>query len=530
MTRRQPTALITSEDDADDRAARWSRWSAFTALAGIWALWCWPWLSGDVSIPWDGKAHFAPQVQFMAASIGRGEWPWWNPYVFAGHPQIADPQAMLFVPPMILLALADPAPSPWAIDVTVLAMVLFGGGGVIAFGHRLGWTLTAAVIAALVFMFGGSMAWRLQHFGQVISLTYLPWTLLLLHLAIRDARLVAGLGAGVLAAFMLLGRDQVALLGVYVAAAFGLTLLLTGARVTDQFRLALPALIIGASIFILIVAVPLGLTLALAEHSNRPTIDYAGAAAGSLHPALLATLAAANLYGSAGEMANFWGPPSFAWRDTGLFTAQNMGVVYISAAALLVIIAAVLHRSLPARASAFFVAAAAFALVYALGWFTPAFATLYDLLPGVDKFRRPADATFILNAMLAFIVGAAMTQVDKRLRAGSSVRLKPLVVAALVVCSLAVAIAIWRERTGQALPVLAAMGVTFAAALVVLGAWRWLSPIRPVMASALVIAAVALDLRLNNGPNGATALPSGEIGMLDPRAPPPTVEALRRRL
>src|SRR5437016_12750429 len=44
----------------------------------------WPWLSGAVTIPWDAKSQFYPQVQFLARSIAHGEWPWWSPNVFAG--------------------------------------------------------------------------------------------------------------------------------------------------------------------------------------------------------------------------------------------------------------------------------------------------------------------------------------------------------------------------------------------------------------------------------------------------------------
>jgi hypothetical protein len=51
----------------------------------------WPWLSGRVTIPWDAKAGFLPQIQFMAQSLARGESPSWLPFAFSGHPQVADP-------------------------------------------------------------------------------------------------------------------------------------------------------------------------------------------------------------------------------------------------------------------------------------------------------------------------------------------------------------------------------------------------------------------------------------------------------
>ena len=78
----------------------------------------WPWLSGRVTIPWDAKAHFLPQIQFLAQSLAAGKSPFWTPFAFSGHPQIADPQAMIFSPPFLVLALLIRAPSPWAADVT----------------------------------------------------------------------------------------------------------------------------------------------------------------------------------------------------------------------------------------------------------------------------------------------------------------------------------------------------------------------------------------------------------------------------
>ncbi len=75
---------------------------AIFALAFL--LPAWPWLSGAVTIPWDAKSQFYPQVQFLATALARGEWPWWTPNVFAGWSQISDPQSLLFSPLHVLLA------------------------------------------------------------------------------------------------------------------------------------------------------------------------------------------------------------------------------------------------------------------------------------------------------------------------------------------------------------------------------------------------------------------------------------------
>ena len=44
-------------------------------------------------------------------------------------------------------------------------------------------------------------------------------------------------------------------------------------------------------------------------------------------------------------------------------------------------------------------------LLYVLGGYTPAFHLMYDLLPAVARYRRPADATFILVALVAVMAG-----------------------------------------------------------------------------------------------------------------------------
>ena len=99
----------------------------------------WPWLSGRVTIPWDAKAHFQPQIQFLAQSLARGESPFWAPYVVSGQPQIADPQSMMFSPAFLLLSLLNPAPSLWAADVTLLAMVFVGGAALMLWFRDQGW-------------------------------------------------------------------------------------------------------------------------------------------------------------------------------------------------------------------------------------------------------------------------------------------------------------------------------------------------------------------------------------------------------
>src|ERR1700760_2917095 len=107
----------------------------------------WPWLSGAVTIPWDAKAHFQAQISFLAHALHSGESPFWNPYVFTGSPQIADPQSQIFSPPFLLLALLNPDPGFTATDAVTFAMLWLAGVCVLCFCVDRGWHAAGALVA-----------------------------------------------------------------------------------------------------------------------------------------------------------------------------------------------------------------------------------------------------------------------------------------------------------------------------------------------------------------------------------------------
>src|SRR6201996_7471085 len=79
--------------------------AAFLAVAS-------PWLLGFVQVPWDSFPTFLPPFAFLARSIATGQSPFWTPNIFAGWPQIADPQALIFSPLHVVVARLVPNPSP----------------------------------------------------------------------------------------------------------------------------------------------------------------------------------------------------------------------------------------------------------------------------------------------------------------------------------------------------------------------------------------------------------------------------------
>lgn len=499
-------------------------------LASIYLAW--PWLSGQLTIPWDSKAHFQPQIAFLAHALHGGQSPFWTSNVFAGMPQIADPQSLIFSPPYLLLAALVPEPSFQQADAVAFAMLTLGGLAWMLYFRDRGWRAVGGLVAALAFAYGGSAAWRLQHTGQILSLSWFPLAFWALNRALDRASFLWGALAGLFAGFMVLGRDQIAWLFVLTLIAFIAWRLLSPQK-SDPYpffrrlgRMIKP--LAGGLLTGVVVALPpLLWTIALSQQSNRAEITLAGAMRGSLHPASLLTALVANLYGVRGPLSGFWGPPSEAWGDTGLYIARNMGEVYFGALPFLALIGLGLGRrwafDQPMR---FFTGAALVLAIYAIGKYTPVFAALFDV-PGANLYRRPADATFPLCVFAGVIGGYCIARFidappDSRART-----IALALVGALYAAAVGVAFA--KGRLADSLPALAFS--LFCAALSVaslLGARRWRE--RPALGLLLVGAVLTLDLSLNNAPNQSTALPPQTYDILREATRNDTIAFLKQRL
>ncbi len=485
---------------------------AFTLFAAVaiyliaFLIIAWPWLSGAVTIPWDAKAQFQPELQFLARALHEGQSPFWTPNVFAGWPQIADPQSFIFSPLHLLLAAFSPAPSFRASDAIVFAALFFGGLGIILFFRDRGWHVGGALVAALAFAFGGAAASRIQHIGEVVSLCYLPLALWLLARALERASWRYGVFAGIFGGLIAAGRDQVALLALYLLAGMAIAYWV-GANARGRMRASVKALAAGAVAGAAVAAVPVLLTLLLAENSNRPGFDFVSAGRGSLHPVHLLTLAFADLFGAADPSVPFWGPPSFAWGSTDLFLAQNMGQLYLGALPLVAIVGFGLARALLwSRDIRFFTIAAAIAILYGLGWYTPAFRVFYEFVPGVTFYRRPADAAFLIGALLAVLGGYLVHRwLAVSVKAATRAQWVGGIVLAVAILAAAVGAAEYADKLAVATkPIL--VGLAFAAAaLVVLFFARRLQQ-WPLAAAVLVAAFTTVDLAWNSAPNESTGL------------------------
>ncbi len=513
---------------------------SFAAALGLYAagfaVLAWPWLSGGLTIPWDAKSQFFPQLSFLARSFAEGQSPFWTPHVQAGWPQIADPQSLIFSPLHVLLALFDGAPSFRAADAVVFAHLFIGGLGVLLIFRDRGWHVAGATVAALAFAFGGSNASRLQHIGQIESVCWLMPALWCLMRALDRGSWRFGAAAGLFAGLVALGRDQVALLGLYLLAGFVLWRWLAGAGVASRMRASAKPLAAGALVGALVAAMPVLMTALLALDSNRPEVGYEIAARGSLHPANLLTLVFADLFGASDPKVDFWGAPSFAWHETlgatDLFHAQNIGQLYAGALVVIVVLGLGAVRGwLWARDVRFFTMALGLMLIYALGRYTPAFHAFYELLPGVSLYRRPADATFLFGALLAIVSGYLihrwLTEAPVAAKRWQGIAQAALAVA-LIAAAFGLAVPVGRVSEAVTPALTAVVFAGFGIGALVLA--RRIDPRSPLAAAALLAAFCTADLGWNNRPDESNGLPPQTYDALRTDTRNETLGLLRWRL
>ncbi len=378
---------------------------AILGLFVFYALGLASWLFTGTVVPWDSKNHFYAMFRFLGDALQHGESPFWNPFHFGGHPAIADPQSLIFTPSMVLFALIAPKASMQVFDAVIFAHLFAGGICILGLLRRWRWHPSGALLAAILFMLGGAASARLQHTGIIISYSFFPAALWSLEVTLERRSLPAACVFGCCASFMALGRDQVAFLLCTVLLGYLVFSAARSGNALAYLRARACVLALSALLILTVMIVPVLLTMQFLADSNRPSVPFGVAATGSLAPVNLITLFAPNFFGSLDHPYDYWGPDNHTMPRPDY---TDRAIDYLFAGTLPFLLIA-WHGfgagQLFARCVRFFFIVLLLALVYALGRYTPLFTLAFDLIPGVSLYRRPADATFVVNIALAFAAG-----------------------------------------------------------------------------------------------------------------------------
>lgn len=497
----------------------------------VWALLTAPWLSGAVTIPYDAKALFHSQLQFLANAFHSGQSPWWNPNTFAGMPQIADPQSLIFSP-AVLLAYFEKIPSFRELDTYVFILLALGGLAIFKLCQDRGWHPAGCTVAAIVFAFGASSAWRVQHIAHIQSLAYFAIGMWLLARALQRSSVFYGVLTGIAAGMMMIEPNQVALLGAYVLAGTYVAHWLQSTNRRAALIASIKPLACAFVAAVLLDVVPLLSTYLFLESSNRPEILFSEAVRGSLHPASLLTAVVPDMFGSISSNVDYWGPYSEWWDKNELTVSFNMSQMYVgSLPVLLLLTVGIVRGALWAREVRALAVVTLVLLVYALGGYTPIFQAFFHYLPGVAFFRRPVDATFLIGTMLAILAGYLVHLWASGKLPAASPRARAVEITLLVsILAAGLGIAWGYGKIADAWKPLAMGAIWIAAAALILStpvAWVKRSAPLAIIAPALFLAG---DLAWSNGPNESTGAPPAEYEVLKPDCKNATVRFLKEHL
>ncbi len=260
---------------------------------------------------------FYPPRHYAAHTLRTGELPLWNPHVYAGYPQFADPQAATFYPVQLGLALLTG--DGFSLDTLAVSAGLhfwLAGGLTFLFLRRRRLGLWPALLGAVVFEFGGYLTGFVPlQFSELEAAVWLPGTLLALSYAVEAPRLPRTVAAGLVFSLVFLaGRPQSYLSIAPICVGW---LIVTARRGGWTWAtLARHVAVFGAAA-LAGAAVQWLPTLELTRLSTRAAVLYANVAHGGFQPEDLAALLNPGLVDAL---------PLFVTLYTGVLTLALAGV------------------------------------------------------------------------------------------------------------------------------------------------------------------------------------------------------------
>ncbi len=342
-----------------------------------------------------------PVRNFAAASMVRGEIPFWNPFTFSGMPFLADIGTTVFYIPCIALNLfvEDGHLSYYWLELWGIAHYILAGVSMYYLAKSFDVRRVPALFAAVAFMLTGYMAVHAIHQSTMSLASWIPLIVLLFRrvLAERKWKWVF-LAALVIGHSILTGFPQLSLYIYLFLLALFLFEIFSQHRKDifsrEPLRMAFRAAsCVGLSVAL--VAFQLLLTTELAELSHRTKITYEYSADGSLAWSQLITLIFPKFFGvSSAQGYEYFGPgPYYYFWET---------CIYLGVLPLLLMCFSILFWKRN-KYIGFLWGFAAFGIMYALGNNFFLHKRFFDYAPGFSTFRFPARITIFLALAAALL-------------------------------------------------------------------------------------------------------------------------------
>ncbi len=345
----------------------------------------------------DIMGQFVAWRAFAAASIRAGDFPFWNPYTYAGQPFFTGFQSALLYPPNGVFLLL---PIERAINLSLLLHLVWLGWGMALWVNQRGLHPAASALAGVLLPFSGPVFPQLYagHLSNLCTMAWAPWVFLGLERAWlgspRRGLLLASAAVGMQ---VLAGHVQYAF---YTGIAAGLYATLPkGSGPPLRTRVLGVGLVYVAACAL--VAVQLGPGLAAASEGLRADkLPFSYVRLFSFPPENLLTAFAPWFFGTfaLGPGAPVYWGRGFLWEMS----------LFVGASGTVLALAALEDRVRTGRRVAWHVMLPVTLFVLALGANGPMLEAMYDWVPGFASFRGLAKFTFplMLFVVLAIAMGA----------------------------------------------------------------------------------------------------------------------------
>ncbi len=344
------------------------------------------WWNGWI-VPYDSKSEYYPLLLHAVNEALEGRPFFWNAAHFSGFPVVGDPQSLI-LSPLMFIGMAIIGDGPLRFDILVYLHLLIGALCIfrLAMYHGTPWSI--ALLAAIVFAFGGVLSTRLQHTPFVLGYAY--FSVFFYLFSVYGSRGRHRILTGFIAGLMVLHTNQaVFLLLIFCALWFGF--LLWYDRVNLATFLKHSSVVVVTTL--LLAALPFHHIQSTKSESIRQHIPYVAAVARSPSPTMLRTLYEANANNNL--KGRYQGSADVT--ETYMFLGA-LALTLVAAGCILVF----LNGGRSSVRLAFLLALTLLALLCSLGKNSPLYAWYYHL-PGANNFQRPSDFLFLVNFLLVLV-------------------------------------------------------------------------------------------------------------------------------
>ncbi len=335
----------------------------------------------------DVEAYHFWNIAFLKEQILSGSFPLWNPYMYCGHPFLANPANFVLYPFILLYILF---PISWASNFDILVHLFIAGMGAYYMVYIITESKAAALSSAIVYSLSGHMIDSIYagHLTKIHAAALLPWIFYCIEKVFKTGQMkhliVAGLFLGLQ---ILTGNNQDNLYtSIFISLYFVLRYFVTFRKFEFQhflgymvYFLLVPLISFGVS------AAQLIPTLEFISLSDRAQETYEFATQGSFtfqnFFTFLAPKPSSGLLNTNWEFGCYVGILSILISLIGLSFSRARHMILCLLILLLI------------------------SLTFMMGSNTPLYLLYFKVLPFIPRIRVPARSLIIFVFFLSILVG-----------------------------------------------------------------------------------------------------------------------------